>query len=125
MKKRLETLLQSAIDALKISGELDQDIRPNIQVERTRDAQHGDFAYLKYVKKDQLDLYLKPISLAWLRVVLKIPVTFYRLVRVVFPFSRFVTVIDNDIVQPAVLSLSIIVTKRKLATTDPYAAPRP
>lgn len=44
MKKRLESLLQAAIDALRNQGEFPNDIFPTIMVERARDAQHGDFA---------------------------------------------------------------------------------
>ena len=44
MRKRLEDLLQNAIDVLKANGELAADIDPAVRVERTRDAQHGDFA---------------------------------------------------------------------------------
>ncbi|HYE35054.1 arginine--tRNA ligase [Methylocaldum sp.] len=44
MKKRLESLLHSAVSALKANGELPADIDPAIMVERARDAQHGDFA---------------------------------------------------------------------------------
>jgi arginyl-tRNA synthetase len=44
MKKRLEDLLQSAIDTLKANGELAADADSAARVERTRDAQHGDFA---------------------------------------------------------------------------------
>ncbi len=44
MKKRLETLLQSAVDTLKAQGGLAAELSPTIVVERTRDARHGDFA---------------------------------------------------------------------------------
>ena len=44
MKKRLESLLQSALVHLKNSGELPADLEPQVLVERARDAQHGDFA---------------------------------------------------------------------------------
>ncbi|MGZ8243705.1 arginine--tRNA ligase [Methylomagnum sp.] len=44
MKKRLESLLQSAVTALKTAGTLPADIEPTVMVERTRDATHGDFA---------------------------------------------------------------------------------
>ena len=44
MKKRLEDLLQSAIAILKANGELSAEIDAAGRVERTRDAQHGDFA---------------------------------------------------------------------------------
>lgn len=44
MKKRLETLLQAAIAALKQQGDLASDLEIASPIERTRDAQHGDFA---------------------------------------------------------------------------------
>jgi len=44
MKKHLEALLQGAVDALKESGGIAREIVPDILVERTRDARHGDFA---------------------------------------------------------------------------------
>ncbi|MGR9100174.1 MAG: arginine--tRNA ligase [Gammaproteobacteria bacterium] len=44
MKQRLENLLKQAIERLASEGELPGDIAPNIIVERSRDAQHGDFA---------------------------------------------------------------------------------
>lgn len=44
MKQKLESLLQSAIDALKTQGVLDREIQTTIHIERARDAQHGDFA---------------------------------------------------------------------------------
>jgi arginyl-tRNA synthetase len=44
MKKRLESLLQDAVAALKTNGELPADLEPAVMVERARDAQHGDFA---------------------------------------------------------------------------------
>lgn len=44
MKQKLEGLLQQALDVLKCSGVLAQDLTPKIIVERTRDPQHGDFA---------------------------------------------------------------------------------
>jgi len=44
MKKKLEALLLQAVEILKSQGVLDQDITPNISIERTRDVQHGDFA---------------------------------------------------------------------------------
>lgn len=44
MKKKLENLLLGAVNALKIAGDLPEDIITNIVVERTRDGQHGDFA---------------------------------------------------------------------------------
>jgi arginyl-tRNA synthetase len=44
MKQKLELLLLKALDALKSRGELSGDLSPEIVVERTRDATHGDFA---------------------------------------------------------------------------------
>ena len=44
MKKRLENLLQAAVGSLQQSGSLPADIVPQCQVERARDAQHGDYA---------------------------------------------------------------------------------
>jgi arginyl-tRNA synthetase len=44
MKHKLECLLQSAIKALKEQGILDADLTAKINLERTRDPQHGDFA---------------------------------------------------------------------------------
>ncbi len=44
MKQKLETLLQQSIDALKSEGVLDQNIAPQITIERARDKRHGDFA---------------------------------------------------------------------------------
>jgi arginyl-tRNA synthetase len=44
MKKRIEALLQGALDALKAQGVLDAGLVPEINIERSRDAQHGDLA---------------------------------------------------------------------------------
>ena len=44
MKKSLEKLLQRAVSVLKANGGLPAELDPPIMVERTRDAQHGDFA---------------------------------------------------------------------------------
>ncbi len=44
MKHKLECLLQSAIKALKEQGILDAELNAKINLERTRDPQHGDFA---------------------------------------------------------------------------------
>ena len=44
MKKRLETLLHSAIATLKTQGGLSADLEATVLVERARDARHGDFA---------------------------------------------------------------------------------
>ncbi len=44
MKQTLEALLDQALNTLKSQGDLPQDVAVKINVERTRDAQHGDFA---------------------------------------------------------------------------------
>ena len=44
MKKKLEELLLQAIENLKVGGVLDAVIIPQITIDRTRDAAHGDFA---------------------------------------------------------------------------------
>jgi arginyl-tRNA synthetase len=44
MKKRIEALLQGALDTLKAQGVLDAGLVPEINIERSRDAQHGDLA---------------------------------------------------------------------------------
>jgi arginyl-tRNA synthetase len=44
MKKKLQALLQQAIESLKKEGVIAKDIIINPILERTRDAQHGDFA---------------------------------------------------------------------------------
>lgn len=44
MKEHLKSLLQTAVDALKRDDELASDIAVNIQIERTRGKEHGDFA---------------------------------------------------------------------------------
>jgi arginyl-tRNA synthetase len=44
MRKKLEALIQQAIITLKKEGVIAEDINVNITLERTRDAQHGDFA---------------------------------------------------------------------------------
>lgn len=44
MKKKLEALLLQAVETLKNQDILDQGITINIAIERTKDAQHGDFA---------------------------------------------------------------------------------
>nr|WP_087146979.1 arginine--tRNA ligase [Crenothrix polyspora] len=43
MKQKIEGLLLHAFGALKTSGLIDQTLEPQIVVERTRDASHGDF----------------------------------------------------------------------------------
>ncbi len=44
MKHHLEQLVASAIASLQASGELPNDLKINIQIDRTKDRQHGDFA---------------------------------------------------------------------------------
>ncbi len=44
MKQKLESLLQQAVTVLKTQGILENDFIAQINLERTRDAQHGDFA---------------------------------------------------------------------------------
>jgi arginyl-tRNA synthetase len=44
MKKHLESLIQTAIEALQGQGVLPAELSAKIQVERTRDASHGDYA---------------------------------------------------------------------------------
>ena len=44
MKQKIEALIQEAVETLKAIGMLDEHINPPIIIERTRDAQHGDFA---------------------------------------------------------------------------------
>lgn len=44
MKQIIEALIHQAVTSLQASGDLQIDTLPNITVERTRDAQHGDFA---------------------------------------------------------------------------------
>ena len=44
MKSRLKDLVAAAITSLQQSGKLPSELDPNIQIERTRDSSHGDFA---------------------------------------------------------------------------------
>ena len=44
MKQTLETLLQQTVESLKSQDVLDNALVPKIIIERTKDAQHGDFA---------------------------------------------------------------------------------
>ena len=44
MKQLVASLIAQAIDNLKQSGTLDADLQANIQVDNTRDKQHGDLA---------------------------------------------------------------------------------
>ncbi len=69
MKQKLETLLQHAITCLKSEAILDQEIAPQIIIERTKDSRHGDFAtnlalsLAKPVKTNPRQLAEKIISL--------------------------------------------------------------
>ena len=44
MKQHIADLIQQAIDTLKTTGEFDADLVANIQIDNTRDKQHGDLA---------------------------------------------------------------------------------
>ena len=44
MKQKLESLLQQAVESLKSEGILEKNLSPQINIERTKDKQHGDFA---------------------------------------------------------------------------------
>ncbi|MDT8382912.1 MAG: arginine--tRNA ligase [Gammaproteobacteria bacterium] len=44
MKQQLALLIQTAIDALQTQGVLPADLAPTIQIDRTRDPSHGDYA---------------------------------------------------------------------------------
>ena len=44
MKQQIEELILQALETLKAEGVLELEITPHISIERTRDAQHGDFA---------------------------------------------------------------------------------
>ena len=44
MKDTISTLIQQAIDTLTRQGTLPEGLTPSVQVERTRDKSHGDFA---------------------------------------------------------------------------------
>ena len=44
MKKDLASLIESALESLKTEGVLPTDLAVNVQIDRTRDASHGDFA---------------------------------------------------------------------------------
>ena len=44
MKQKIESLIQHAIKSLKDEGFISSDLNPNITIDRTRDALHGDFA---------------------------------------------------------------------------------
>jgi arginyl-tRNA synthetase len=44
MKKHLESLIQSAVESLQAQGVLPPGLGVNIQIDRTRDASHGDYA---------------------------------------------------------------------------------
>jgi len=44
LKNTIQTLLTQALSSLKTSGVIDPDVSPNIQLSRTKDPSHGDFA---------------------------------------------------------------------------------
>jgi arginyl-tRNA synthetase len=44
MKQKLEALIQQAVETLKNTGVINQEITPKINLDRTRDPLHGDFA---------------------------------------------------------------------------------
>jgi arginyl-tRNA synthetase len=44
MKQQLASLIQTALDTLQTQGVLPADLTPSIQIDRTRDASHGDYA---------------------------------------------------------------------------------
>ena len=44
MKQQLASLIQTALDTLQTQGVLPADLSPKIQIDRTRDASHGDYA---------------------------------------------------------------------------------
>jgi len=44
MKQKIEELILQAVETLKADGTIGLEITPHIAIERTRDAQHGDFA---------------------------------------------------------------------------------
>ena len=44
MKQQLASLIQTALDTLQTQGVLPADMTPSIQIDRTRDASHGDYA---------------------------------------------------------------------------------
>ncbi len=44
MKQKIEAFISQAVETLKTESVLDQEISPNVTVERTRDPQHGHFA---------------------------------------------------------------------------------
>jgi len=44
MKKKLEVLLRLAVETLKSDGALPQDVEPSINIDHSKDPQHGDFA---------------------------------------------------------------------------------
>ncbi len=62
MKQQLETLLKDALNQLKTNGVLSEDVKADIQIERARDKQHGDFAsnialmLAKFAKRKPRDL---------------------------------------------------------------------
>ena len=44
MKQKLESLLLNAVETLKTDGVFERELNPQINIERARDQQHGDFA---------------------------------------------------------------------------------
>jgi arginyl-tRNA synthetase len=44
MKDRLISLIETALDTLRDNGTLPGDARPPVQIDRTKDKSHGDFA---------------------------------------------------------------------------------
>lgn len=44
MKQKIEELILQAVEILKTDGIIGEEITPHVTIERTRDAQHGDFA---------------------------------------------------------------------------------
>ena len=44
MKEELTRLIQQALDTLVAQGQLPDDIAPQVQIDRTRDPDHGDLA---------------------------------------------------------------------------------
>ena len=68
MKQKIEELILQAVETLKAEGVIGLEIIPNISIERTRDAQHGDFAsnlalmLAKPAKANPRDLAIKIIA---------------------------------------------------------------
>ena len=47
MKQQLASLIQTALDTLQSQGVLPADVSPKIQIDRARDASHGDYLQRK------------------------------------------------------------------------------